>query len=78
MSNVPACPKFARLAPIPYTFSGNLLLRPVDDCGVDLLWIGDGDLQLAQCAALQALIDYAWFRSKLVPGNPTPPAYPIE
>jgi hypothetical protein len=54
MSNVPACPKFVRLAPTPYTFSGNLLLRPVDGCGVDLLSIGNGDLQLARCAALQA------------------------
>ena len=39
MSNMAACPKFERLAPTPYTFSGNLLLRPVDGCGVDLLWI---------------------------------------
>ena len=73
---VPPHPGFVRLSPVPYTFTGRLILRPINGA-VDLLWAGSDDPQSIQCAALQMLIEHAW-RLHLIPGQYRLPPRPIE
>jgi hypothetical protein len=68
-----------RLNPPPTVSAGKLLLRQVNGCGVDLLWMGADDPIAVQGGALRDLIVRTW-RLRLVPGKykTWPPPSPIE